>query len=425
MNILYLSHRIPFPPDKGDKVRSFHQLEHLSKRHCVWCACFVDDPDDRQHIAPLRTYCKDVAAIPLRKSSAMIRGALGWVYGDTITEWYYRRPAMNRAIARWCKSVDFDVVVAFSSAMAPYALRVFAGRRVLDLCDLDSLKWMDYAERSTGAKSMLFRSEGRRLATRERQWIRSFDASILISDAEAEALGDDDLRARVHVVTNGVDLTNIESRNYYPQNAHGHTKSPTVGFVGMMNYAPNVDAVCNFVSECWPAIRNAVPEAIFRIVGRSPTRAVRDLDAVSGVSVVGAVEEVATELCAFDVSVAPMRIARGLQNKVLEAMAAKRPVVLTAVAAEGISARDGHDFIIADRPNEIANSVIGLLGDASDRERLGLSARRFVALNHRWEAAMLRFELIATGMIERTAESQAPTHACYPIRREPTLPASF
>ncbi len=425
MNILYLAHRIPFPPDKGDKVRSFHQLEHLSKRHRVWCACFVDNPQDRRHVAPLGAYCQDVAAIPLRPKIATIRGAMGWACGDTITEWYYRRPAMRRAITRWCRSVDFDIVVAFSSAMAPYALRVSAGRRVLDLCDLDSLKWMGYAERSTGAKSMLFRSEGNRLATCERRWIRSFDASILISDAEAAALGDENLQERVHVVTNGVDLPAIDRQSASSQEAQPSTKTPTVGFVGMMNYTPNVDAVCWFANECWPAIRNAVPEATFRIVGRSPMRAVRDLEATPGVCVVGAVDDVATELRTFDVSVAPMRIARGLQNKVLEAMAAQRPVVLTKVAAEGIAARDGHDFVIADRPNEIAQDVIALLGDASNRERLGLSARRFVALNHRWEAAMLRFELIATGMIERTAESQAPTHACYPIRREPTLPASF
>jgi len=297
-----------------------------------------------------------------------------------------------------------------------------ADRRVLDLCDLDSLKWRDCADRATGPRAWLLRSEAGRLAERERRWVDAFDASVLISEAEAATLDDDRrLREKVHVVTNGVDLPD-EWMSTAPNRLPGAPPvASRVGFVGMMNYAPNVDAVCWFARECWPAIRRAIPDATFRIVGRAPSSAVRRLETIPGVEVTGPVDDVVAELAEIDVSVAPMRIARGVQNKILEAMAASRAVVLTRAAALGIAARDGHDFVVADAPTEIAQRIVDLLQDDKRRSRIGRNARRYVALNHRWEAAMLPFELIATGRIERTATARTTLHARDSLRREPPV----
>ncbi len=418
MNILYLVHRVPFPPDKGDKIRSFRELEYLARRHRVWCACFVDAASDVQFVDPLRAYCQDVAAIRLNRASATLRGLAGLLCGRTVTESFYTHAAMRAALQAWCTSVKFDAVVAFSSSMASYALQVPADRRVLDLCDLDSQKWLDYARASRGPLRWLYRAEGHRLALKERAWSNAFDAIVLVTEAEASALAGSVTPGKLHVVGNGV-LKHVEGRRSKVEGLGGALSidirpltfdlrhSPTVGFIGVMDYRPNVDAVCWFVSNCLRSIREACPGTVFRIVGRSPARRVRRLASVSGVEVVGAVEDVAAEVGRFDVSVAPMRIARGLQNKVLEAMAAAKPVVLTSKAAEGIAGRNEQVYLVADQPDQIVERVVRLLRDPAERERLARAARRFVAVNHCWEEVLRKFELIVTGVMARNADHVA------------------
>lgn len=433
MNILYLAHRIPFPPDKGDKLRSFRQLEHLARRHRVWCACFVDDPVDLEYVEHLKGYCEDVSGIPLRRTPALLRSVAGLARGRTVTESFYGRPAMRAALESWCETVRFDVVVAFSSSMAPYALTVPADRRVLDLCDLDSQKWLDYAATSRGPARWLYRTEGQRLAALEQSWVDVFDASLLITEAETRPICDAAPSGKLHVVGNGVMLPDlVEDEDAWADASvagiadsataaavqEGHARPPTLGFVGVMNYRPNIDAVHWFVLDCWQEIRAACPHAVFRIVGRSPTRRVRRLATVPGVEVVGGVDDLTPEVRRFDVSIAPMRIARGLQNKVLEAMAAARPVVLTSEAAEGIDARHEREYLIADRPAEFVGSIIGLLNDPEKRGRLGQAARRFVAVNHCWEEVLQRFELIVTGVLERAAPLDRLETTKVPIEKD-------
>lgn len=401
MNILYLAHRIPFPPDKGDKIRSFRELTQLAKRHKVRCACFVDRAFDMRYVGALREICEDVRAVRIYNPVAKLRGLLGLCRGGTVTESFYESATMRRILGTWCQSVTFDAVVAFSSSMAPYALRVPAVRRVLDLCDLDSQKWLDYAKASSGSKRLLYATEGNRLAAQERDWIERFDATLLITAAEAAALGERIPARKVYVVTNGVELPPLEDARS-AATTPSTRRPPTVGFVGVMDYRPNIDAVCWFVSECWPHIRAASREAVFRIVGRSPCRRVRKLSGVAGVEVVGAVDEVLPELRRFDVSVAPMRIARGLQNKVLEAMAAAIPVVASSQAAVGIGGDHRTDLVVADGPTATIEAVLGLMNDPVGRRRIGLAGRQAVESHHNWDAEMQRFELLTAGTTERS-----------------------
>jgi len=421
MDILYLAHRIPYPPDKGDKLRSYREVEHLARRYRVWCACFVDDPADEAHIEPLRAFCHDVAAIRLSRSWAKIRGFGGLLGGRTITESFYSHRQMWKTLRRWSSAVDFDAVVAFSSSMAPYALGVPAGRRILDLCDLDSQKWLDYAGASRGLIGPLYATEGRRLATAERRYLEAFDATLVITEAEAEPLKTARHRSKLHIVGNGVALPQLASdaNGSTPMSSSGGEDSeasngPAVGFVGVMDYRPNIEAVSWFVSHCWSRVRRAFPGATFRIIGRSPTGRVRKLADTPGVEVVGGVPDAMVEVQGLDVSVAPMQTARGLQNKVLEAMAAARPIVLTSLGAEGIDARKGDEFLVSDDPREFAESVVRLLHDPVERRRLGKNARRFVAVNHCWEEHMRRLELIVTGALARST----------PRRHVKTVPAA-
>jgi sugar transferase (PEP-CTERM/EpsH1 system associated) len=341
----------------------------------------------------LGEYCEEVAAIPLNGKLAAVRGLVGLLRGGTVTESFYRRAAMRRTLQRWCEGVAFDVVVAYSSSMAPYALRVPTKRRVLDLCDRDSQKWLDYAAASSGPAARLYRTEGNRMAIREKAWVGAFDATILITELEAAPLRTVAGSGKIHVVGNGVSLPELTAPV-----AGG---PPTVGFVGVMDYRPNVDAVCWFVSECWGELREAHPNAVFRVVGRSPTRRIRELSKVPGVQVVGGVDDIRPELQRLDVSVAPLRIARGLQNKVLEAMAAAKPVVLSSGAAAGIDACPERDYLIADTPDQFIRGVRRLLRDPIERQRMGQAARQFVANRHRWDDAVRKFELVVVGVIDR------------------------
>lgn len=426
MNILYLAHRIPYPPNKGDKLRAFRHIEHLARRHRVWCACFIDDPRDLRHVRDLRRYCADVGVVEIRPVWAKLSGLISHALGRTITEGFYSSSQMRALLQDWQVSTQFDAVFAFSSGMSGHALTVSSPHRVLDLCDLDSLKWSDYADHIGACPELrlrdrilvrLFRAEGHRLAAAELRWIDRFNAAILATDAEAATLRTLVAPEKLHVIGNGVTLPHRNSMGGSTPGQASYKErrislNPVIGFVGVMDYFPNIDAVRWFAKECWPAIRDQYPRATFRIVGRSPVRAVRRLIAIPGIEVVGEVPDISTELERFDVSIAPLRIARGVQNKVLEAMAAAKPVVLTSYAAKGIAAVPEQDYVVSDSAGPFADAVCKLLSDRSLRFAIGESGRRFVAEQRRWEGELEKLEILVAGPQQRIGlHGRHPIHS--------------
>ncbi len=417
MNILYLAHRLPYPPNKGDKLRAFHQIRHLARRHNVWCACFVDDPQDEVHIPTLKKYCAQLATVRLRPRLATARGLAGLVCGKSLTQSYYEHPDMRRVLKEWYKSTSFDVAIAFSSSMAPYATNAPCQHRVLDFCDLDSAKWSQFADQSRSPLRLLYRTEGRRLAKLERQWIDIADATILISQSEREQLNSKIDRRSVYVVGNGVEVPQAQT---VPRLSNSHaTDPPIVGFMGVMDYKPNVEGVEWFVKTGWPIIRKEMPKAEFHIVGRSPNSRVKKLARRAGVRVLGQAPNAQQAVSAFDVSIAPLQLARGLQNKVLEAMACGKPVVLTPQAAEGIHGEPGQHFLVHDDPTKFAHAVISLLQQPIVREQIGQRARQFVSVHHQWPAELKKLEFIVTGI---SHPAQSAPKALTP---QPSLPATY
>lgn len=397
MRILYLSHRVPYPPNKGERIRAWRQLEYLGRRHEVWCACLADQRVEPVQLDALRAVCRGVAVVPQNPRLAALRGLWCMARGGTITEGYFDVSAMRRVLRQWTASFAFDAVVAFSSSMASYARSVPAARRVLDFCDVDSRKWADYARYSNWPASSLYAREAARLDRRERAWLASFDASTVITSHEAGAFAGVAAADRLHVINNGVYLDAIPGQLE-------HTEPPVVGFIGALNYRPNVDGLAWFARAVWPQVRHARPDAVFRVAGHSPVRRVWDLARMPGVEVVGPVPDARTAVVTFNVSVAPLRIARGLQNKVLEAMAAARPVVLTSAVARGIGALPGRDYAVADEPRDMAGQIVRLLDDSAARTRMGTSARHFVDRHHRWDSILAAFERVVTGVLDsRTA----------------------
>jgi len=421
-NILFLANRLPFPPNKGDKIRTFHEIDHLALSHNVYCACFVDTPDDTTHVRGFQRWCKDIIAIPWNRRTAALRAMRGWLVGRTLTESAYRDKTLSEALSRWTESTSFDAVVSFSTIMAPYALAIPARRHVLDMCDVDSAKWLDYAEAARFPLSRIYRREGRRLRAFEKACIDRFDATTLITPRERRLLDPDETHDRLHVIPNGVALSDRRARPAAECGA-------IVGFLGSMDYRPNAEAVCWFVRRVWPALRTRVPNARMLIVGRNPTRRVRSLANTAGVSVTGAVKDTGRYLARCRVIVAPLRIARGMQNKVLEAMAARRPVVATSAVAAGLNVRPGHHIRVADDAAGFATEVENLLSRDDLCRDTGDAGYRCSAMHYCWPEAMQRFEQLVLGESPDSApriHKAALNAVSHPSRRAvepgPTVP---
>lgn len=389
-NILFVSNRVPFPPDKGDKTRTFHQLDHLAHSHAVYCACFVDTPRDARHAETLRRWCVDVAAVPWSKKQGVLRAIKAWPSGAPLTTAVYQDPEMTAQLERWAKAAPFDAAVAFSSSVAPYVLAFPANRRVLDLCDVDSQKWLDYAHEEGLGTAAIYRREGRHLRTYELDCVKRFDATIVITDRERRILAPHGDNPALHVISNGVTLCGGRP-------AAASTVGPVIGFVGVMDYRPNEQGVCWFVREVWPRVRLEIPGARFVIVGRRPTRRVRRLANVAGVEVTGEVDDPRSHLAGFRVVAVPLQIARGLQNKVLEAMAMRRPVVATPAVASGLLARPGHSILAADSPENFGDKIIELCRFDGLCDKIGDAGYRCVSMFYSWPEALQRYERIVLG----------------------------
>ncbi|MCU0968985.1 MAG: TIGR03087 family PEP-CTERM/XrtA system glycosyltransferase, partial [Rubrivivax sp.] len=305
-NLLYLVHRLPYPPDKGDKVRSYHLLEHLRARHRVFVGTFVDDPADRAHLPALRERCAGLHAEPLDPRRAKVASLAGLVTGDPLTLRYYRSAALRRWVQATVREQSIDAVVVFSSSMAPYAEGL--GLPVLvDLVDVDSAKWADYAPRHRWPLSWLYRREGERLLAYERDVVARAAHAFLVTDKEValfEQLAPE-CRGRVEALGNGVDAE-VFAPDPARVSPFAAGETPLV-FTGAMDYWPNVDAVTWFAHEILPRLRERHPAARLHAVGRSPTPAVRAL-AGDAVAVSGTVPDVRPYLQHAAVVVAPLRL---------------------------------------------------------------------------------------------------------------------
>jgi sugar transferase (PEP-CTERM/EpsH1 system associated) len=400
--VLYLTHRLPYPPNKGDKVRSFNILRQLARHHRVFLGTFIDDPDDRRHLETLARWCEAVHAVefdPRRRRLASLRGLL---QGEALSLPYYRDAGLARWVADTVATRDIRVALAFSGPMAQYLDVPGVGRRIVDFCDVDSAKWTQYAAERPWPLSWLYRREGRCLLDFERQAAAAADVALFVTPAEADLFrrAAPELAARVVTLQNGVDADFFAPArpldNPYPAGG------PVLLFTGAMDYWPNIDAVEHFVASMLPAIRTRWPGVRFWIVGMNPAPAVHAL-AGAGVHVTGTVPDVRPYLAHADVIVAPLRIARGIQNKVLEAMAMARPVVISAASATGLSAVAGRDCEIAERPEAFVARVLALLEQPARRTAMGVAARACVVDHYSWPAHLARLDALLSAPDRRAA----------------------
>jgi sugar transferase (PEP-CTERM/EpsH1 system associated) len=399
VRLLFLGHRVPYPPDKGDKIRSFHELSALAARgHEIHLAAFAHQPNDLGHETALAGLCASIAIVRLHKQWARL-GALSSLFSHApLSVGYFASRRMDRVVQRLAKS-KLDAVLVCSSTMAQYVPPELAARTVVDLVDVDSEKWRSYARSMRPPAAWVYALEWRRLRRHEKAIVARYPHAIVTTRPEAALLGHEQDTAqsgRLHVINNGVDL-----EGYRPAKA---TASPRLAdastqhlvFVGRMDYFPNVDGVRYFVEQVLPYIRQREPHVRFWVVGSNPTAEVRRLGRQAGVHITGFVRDVRPYLAAATACVVPLHVARGVQNKVLEAMAAGRAVIATPQAVAGLRVVDGRDLLVAHTPGQFVHATLAVLSDERLRTQLGDGARRFVQQEHDWAPLMARL----VGLIE-------------------------
>ncbi|MDP6353254.1 MAG: TIGR03087 family PEP-CTERM/XrtA system glycosyltransferase [Alphaproteobacteria bacterium] len=397
-DLLFLCHRIPYPPDKGEKIRAFHILRHLAKTHRIHLGCFIDDPADWEHVEVLKALCADTCFVALNPTTAKIRSLLALTSGEALTQRYYR----HRGLSAWTRGVLArrrpEAALIYSAAMAQFVLGKAPrpGRLVMDFVDIDSDKWRQYAESRTWPASWIYRRESVALLDLERAIAAATDSSTFVSEAEAEAfraLAPAET-ARIHAVSNGIDADFFTPAGGYP--TPFDDPGPAIVFTGTMNYWPNVDAVQWFARDIFPRIREQIGDAGFHIVGSKPTAEVTRLADEPGIRVTGRVPDVRPYLAHASVAVVPIRIARGIQNKILEAMAMAKPVVTTRLALEGIAATPEAEVLLAEEAPSFADETIRAIRGGA-RPDLGENARARVIEDFSWPARLATLDALLAG----------------------------
>lgn len=382
-DLLFLAHRVPYPPDKGEKIRAYHVLKHLSENFRIHLGCFADDPGDEKYAAPLREICESVLVAPLNRKAAILRGLSHLMLGGCLSEGYFRDARMTRFVTQIVQRVKPQAMFLYCSAMAPYAMPYASSHRVLvDMVDVDSEKYRAYSENAAWPLSMLYAKEARALFALERRAALTFERSFFVSKAEADTFLKNAPEAcdRVGYFHNGVDLDYFSPAHDFA-NPFGDDALPLV-FTGTMDYRPNVEAVAWFAETVFAEIRRKHAKAEFWIVGANPAPRVTKLADGEGIHVTGRVADVRPYLKHARCVVAPLHIARGVQNKVLEAMAMAKAVVATEAACEGISARAGTELLVAEGPAAFASAVSSVL--SGDARQIAQAARARVETDYQW-----------------------------------------
>lgn len=390
-DLLFLAHRLPFPPNKGDKVRSYRVLKHLAKGHRLHVGTFLDDPSDEAHVEPLRRLCADLHVVRLDPRWAKLKSLVALGTGEALTLRYYRNEELRAWVERTVRDERIDTAVAFSAAMAQYVDGLPGLRMLIDFVDVDSAKWTQYAASRPWPSSWIYRREGERLLRYERAVASRAVRSFFVTEAEVDLFRRlaPECKDKIEAISNGVDAGYFSPEQGF-SSPYEDGEMPIV-FTGAMDYWPNVDAVQWFVSDVLPALRSRSPRSRFFIVGMRPAAAVQALRGES-VVVTGTVPDVRPYLAHAAVVVAPLRVARGVQNKVLEAMAMARATVVSDSCAAALDAVVGRDVVAASDAAGFVKHVGDLLQDPERRVALGAAARQRILAGYGWEAHLSRMD---------------------------------
>jgi sugar transferase (PEP-CTERM/EpsH1 system associated) len=397
MKILYVCHRFPFPPKRGGKIRPFNMIRHLAASHHVTVASIARSEAEAKEGEGIAPHCADYHVATISTPVQWARMIATLPTPVTASASYFHSGALAATIRRLLRERKFDLIFVHCSSVAHYVSHVRDVPKILDFGDMDSQKWLEYARYKPFPLSLGYRWEGMKLLAEEKRLARRFDFCTATTRAEWETLKGYGVDTPSDWFPNGVD-----SQYFAP--ADEPYDPDTISFVGRMDYYPNQECMFDFCSRTLPLLREKRPEIKLAIVGADPSPAVRKLGELPGVTVTGSVPDVRPYLRRSTLTVAPLNIARGTQNKILEAMAAGVPVVTSRVAAGGVDAVGGEHFLVASTPEEYRDAILHVLGNPAERRRLAQAGRTRMLSHHAWPSSMKRLDAI----IERCLARRAP-----------------
>lgn len=397
MRVLFLAQRVPYPPVRGDKITTWKLVQHLGERHDLSIVSFAHDAADREAAAELERMGYDISTFPHDRKWAQLRSLPLLLTSKPLTLGVYGSRALQARVDEL--ATTYDLGYAYSSSMGAFLLPHARMARVNHVAELDSDKWRQYAESQRFPMNWVYRREWRALAGFERELAEACELNVLCTPLEEQIFQREIPGPETRVLPNGVDLDAPARDAALAEPGH-------IVFVGVMDYLPNIDACVWFAREILPEVRERHPNARFSIVGSHPAPEVQALGELPGVEVTGWVDDPREWLQRAALSVAPLRIARGIQNKVLEAMSAGVPVVGTTSATQGVAAREGEHYLVADEKASMVDAVCGLLRDPVRAAELGTNARRYVEEHYRWERVLERLDTILEDASRKHSQKQ-------------------
>lgn len=405
VRIFFICQRVPFPPDRGDKIATFNEIRHLARAHEVHVFCLGDGAHDLDNIPGVRDHAASVTAVRLGRPASRLRALGALITGGPLSVAAFDEPRLHRAIRQQFDALKPDLIIVYSGNVARYAEPFAQVPRIMQFSDLDSLKWGQYAARAQTPMKWIYATEQRRLLDYERHIARSFSHALVCTAAEQRDFERLIPGVPVSIVGNGVDLDYFRSA--------GRAKHPgSMVFTGVMDYLPNVDAVCWLCDEILPSVQAEIPAASLTICGSRPSAAVRRLAKRPGVRVTGRVADTRPYLDEAELFAAPLRLARGIQNKLLEAMAMGLACVTSTIAWNATAIPGGEGILATDDPKEFVAHIVRLLRDGEYRALMARRARGAVEANYRWDMQMARLDRVIA------AVTGSPTPAGSPLPAE-------
>lgn len=386
MDILYLSHRFPYPPQNGGKIRSFNMIRHLHEQgHRVTVCSPVRSETEARQGAGMAAFCTAYETALVNDTVQTMRMVGNLALTTPSSMGFFHSSRLRRRVRELLAQRRWDLIVVHCSSVAPYVEHVRDVPKILDFCDMDSQKWLEFADYKPFPLSLGYRLEGRKMAAAERRLARRFDLSTVTTYAEWQTLRDFGAGAATDWFPMGVDA------EYFCPDGEGYD-ADTISFIGRMDYYPNIECMVRFCAQTWPLLKARRPALKLLIVGADPTPEARRLGELPGVTVTGSVPDVRPFVRRSALMVAPLKIARGTQNKILEAMAMGVPVVTSSVAVGGVDAQAPAHLLVADTPEQTRDAILAVLERPEERERLSRAGRERVLSNHSWAQAMQRFD---------------------------------
>ena len=397
MKILFVCHRFPYPPNEGGKIRAFNMIAHMQQHHEVTVASLVESKFEQKDIEGIKPYCHDYIAQKMHKPLAWLLAILCLVTSIPSSMGYFYSWKLGRKIKHLLRTQHYDLIVVHCSSVAHFVSSATDTPKVLDFCDMDSQKWLVYAKHKPFPLSFAYWLEGVKLQRAEKKLAMKFDSSSVATAFELETLDSFHSGQTSFCFPNGVDTEFFSpSRDEY--------QPKSICFIGKMNYYPNEKCMLEFCENVFPLLRKNYPDMVLTIIGSNPTEKILALNNIEGVDVTGRVDDVRPYVQQSALSVVPLEIARGTQNKILESMSMGVPVVCSAVAARGIDAIPEEHVFVAESAEEYVRQIGRIIDDKSERKRLSEAGRHRMLSHHSWSIAMERMDMnIAAALKNRCA----------------------